>query len=287
MAKRLPDRWLNYTSIGAQVEGTPFVPLKVPLKKAFFKGRSPESFTPADVRSQLPNLGMMIDLTYTTKYYSPVEFNNYNIQHKKLLTKGHEIPQRSLVDKFIEIVNQFLSDEQNKDKQIGVHCTHGLNRTGYFVCAYMILEQGRNPRDTINVFNKARFHKMERANYLNSLMTLNSAERAPSDERRRSFEGRAPRDSYQRNDDRSYHQSSRNGRYSYAEGSGNWRRDSSPRKFERSSSREHREIYRRRDYDGNGGDNGHAANGNSERPMQYEARGQRSNQYRWSREEHH
>lgn len=137
------------------------------------------------------------------------------------------------------------------------------------------------------VFNKARFHKMERANYLNSLMTLNSAERAPSDERRRSFEGCAPRDSYQRNDDRSYHQSSRNGRYSYAEGSGNWRSDRSPRKFEPSSSREHREIYRRRDYDGNGGDNGHAANGNSERPRQYEARGQRSNQYRWSREEHH
>lgn len=139
------------------------------------------------------------------------------------------------------------------------------------------------------VFNKARFHKMERANYLNSLMTLNSAERAPSDDRR-SFEGRAPRDSYQRNEGRHYHQNSRNGRYNYAEGSGQWRRDRSPRNFERSSSREHREIHRRRDYGGNGGDNGHAsfaANGNGERSRQFESRGQRSNQYRWSREDHH
>lgn len=250
MASKYPDRWLNYTSIGAQVEGTPFVPLKVPLKNAFFKGRKKDSFTPVDVCSQIPNLGMIIDLTFTKKYYDPVEFTNRNIEHQKIYTKGHEIPQRSLVTKFIDIVKKFLSDEQNSDKLVGVHCTHGLNRTGYFVCAYMILEQGRNPRDTINVFNKARSHQMERANYLNSLLTLNSTER-----------------------------------YDYAECS--WRRDRLPRNYDPSRSREHRENYRRRDYGGDGyNDLPVDVNGNDERSRQYNSRGQHNNQYRWSRDGH-
>lgn len=276
MAMRYPDRWLDYTSIGAQVEGTPFVPLKVPLKKAFFKGRQKESFTPADVCSQLPNLGMVIDLTFTKKYYEPREFIDRNVEHQKIFTKGHEIPQRSLVDKFIDIVNTFLRDEQNRDKQIGVHCTHGLNRTGYFVCAYMILEQGRNPRDTINVFNKARSHKMERANYLNSLLSLSSAGRVSAESR--SFESQASRDSYQRNS-RSY-QEHRNGRYNNGDGPGSWRRERSPRNFGHSHSREHRENYRRRNYNDDRAD---GAPANGERHRQYDSR--RSNQYRWSRDD--
>lgn len=275
---RYPDRWLDYTSIGAQVEGTPFIPLKVPLKKAFFKGRQKESFTPADVCSQLPNLGLVIDLTFTKKYYEPREFIERNVEHQKIFTKGHEIPQRSLVNKFIEIVNSFLSDEQNSDKLIGVHCTHGLNRTGYFVCAYMILEQGRNPRDTINVFNKARSHQMERANYLNSLLSLSSAGRV-SDESRK-CETQASRDAHHRNG-RTHHEH-RNGRYNNGDGSGNWRRERSPRNFDRGHSREHRDNYRRRDYGADGGVDGYGG----ERHRQYDSRHQqRSNQHRWSRDD--
>ncbi|EAT44190.1 AAEL004437-PA [Aedes aegypti] len=76
---------------------------------------------------------------------------------------------------FIRTVNDFLAEEENKDKLIGVHCTHGLNRTGYFVCAYMILVQGLAPRAAINAFNDARAHTMERANYLNHLRSLTPA----------------------------------------------------------------------------------------------------------------
>lgn len=32
----------------------------------------------------------------------------------------------------------FIRSESDVDKLIGVHCTHGLNRTGYMVCRYMV-----------------------------------------------------------------------------------------------------------------------------------------------------
>lgn len=280
MAMKYPDRWLDYTSIGAQVDGTPFVPLKVPLKKAFFKGRQKESFTPADVCSQLPNLGMVIDLTFTKKYYEPREFIDRNVDHQKIYTKGHEIPQRSLVNKFIDIVNRFLSDEQNSDKLIGVHCTHGLNRTGYFVCAYMILEQGRNPRDTINVFNKARSHQMERANYLNSLLSLGSTGPGHVSDGSRNVESQAARDSFLRNGRSQYHEHRNNERYPNGEGTGSWRRDISPKNSDRFYPRNHRENYRRRNY---GNVDGTPTNHREYR--QYDSRHQRSHHYRWSRDD--
>lgn len=179
MACKYPDRWLDYSSIGAQVEGTQFIALKVPLAEKFFIKREEESFTPSDAVQQIPNLGLVIDLTFTSKYYNPSEFEKLNVQHKKIFTKGHEVPKRHLVNNFIRTVNDFLAEEENKDKLIGVHCTHGLNRTGYFVCAYMILVQGLEPKSAISAFNDARAHKMERANYLNSLRSLSPASYNP------------------------------------------------------------------------------------------------------------
>ncbi|XP_058829284.1 RNA/RNP complex-1-interacting phosphatase [Topomyia yanbarensis] len=170
MSRKFPDRWLDYTKFGNKVEGTPFIALKVPLNKDFFTDKKIERFTPEDVIKEIPNLGLMIDLTFTARYYNPVEFECEDVQHKKIYTKGHEVPARSLVNQFIHIVDDFLAKDKNKDKLIGVHCTHGLNRTGYFVCAYMILAQGQSPRVAIKLFNKARSHAMERANYLNSLL---------------------------------------------------------------------------------------------------------------------
>lgn len=35
------------------------------------------------------------------------------------------------------------------DKLIGVHCTHGLNRTGFLMCRYMIEEMKMSPLDAI------------------------------------------------------------------------------------------------------------------------------------------
>ena len=82
------------------------------------------------------------------------------VKYCKIFTKGHEVPDKGVVDKFYKAV------EGMEGKMIGVHCTHGLNRTGYLICRYMVEKMGLDPGEAIQAFDVARGHKQERGNYL-------------------------------------------------------------------------------------------------------------------------
>jgi hypothetical protein len=60
------------------------------------------------------------------------------------------------------------------EKLIGVHCTHGLNRTGFFVCAYMVLCNNLLPSDVLRNFQIARGYPIERGNYISSIIQFRS-----------------------------------------------------------------------------------------------------------------
>lgn len=55
-------------------------------------------------------------------------------------------------------------------KLVGIHCTHGLNRTGYFVVSYMVLVMSKSPSEAIKEFALARGYEIERENYLSGIM---------------------------------------------------------------------------------------------------------------------
>ncbi|XP_034752931.1 WAS/WASL-interacting protein family member 2-like [Etheostoma cragini] len=57
----------------------------------------------------------------------------------------------------------------SRDELIGVHCTHGLNRTGYLICRYLIDVDGMDPKEAVELFNASRGHAVERQNYLEDL----------------------------------------------------------------------------------------------------------------------
>nr|XP_058917986.1 RNA/RNP complex-1-interacting phosphatase-like [Kogia breviceps] len=42
-----------------------------------------------------------------------------------------------------------MKENNDNDRLIGVHCTHGLNRTGYLICRYLIDVEGMWPDDAI------------------------------------------------------------------------------------------------------------------------------------------
>ncbi|KAJ7426968.1 RNA/RNP complex-1-interacting phosphatase-like protein [Willisornis vidua] len=89
--------------------------------------------------------------------------------YSKILTMGHEIPNKETIFQFKCVVKKFLRDNKDNDKLIGVHCTHGLNRTGYLVCRYLIDVEGMEPNAAIELFNKSRGHPIERTNYIQDL----------------------------------------------------------------------------------------------------------------------
>ncbi|XP_014089217.2 RNA/RNP complex-1-interacting phosphatase isoform X1 [Bactrocera oleae] len=176
MARSIPDRWLNYTPMGQRVEGTRFIAFKVPLREAV--NENVEEQRRLDVTillKSIPNLGMIIDLTNTSRYYTPDCFVNKGLEYNKLMIPGHHIPPPYLVHRFKKLVFDFLNKNAGNDKLIGVHCTHGVNRTGYLICNYMISELDVKPEDAIDKFNHSRGHKIERKNYLDSLYDLTKA----------------------------------------------------------------------------------------------------------------
>uniref|UniRef100_A0A1I8HTP7 TYR_PHOSPHATASE_2 domain-containing protein n=1 Tax=Macrostomum lignano TaxID=282301 RepID=A0A1I8HTP7_9PLAT len=99
-----------------------------------------EQFTPSELMNRckqmkLP-LGLVVDLTFTTRYYNPQEFTSQGVKYEKIFVEGHNIPDQKCISRFEAVVNQFR--QESPDSVVAVHCTHGVNRTGYMICRYLI-----------------------------------------------------------------------------------------------------------------------------------------------------
>ncbi|XP_022455202.1 LOW QUALITY PROTEIN: RNA/RNP complex-1-interacting phosphatase-like [Delphinapterus leucas] len=136
--KHIPERWKDYLPVGQRMPGTRFIAVKVPLKTSFEKNLAPEEcFSPFDLFNKLQEhnekLGLIIDLTYTRRYYKPEDLPE-TIPYLKICTIGHQVPDDDTSFKFQCAVNGFLKENKDNDRLIGVHCTHCLNSTGYLIC---------------------------------------------------------------------------------------------------------------------------------------------------------
>ncbi|XP_049543289.1 RNA/RNP complex-1-interacting phosphatase homolog [Anopheles darlingi] len=170
MSTKIPDRWEAYSPYGGLIADR-FIPMKVPLSRNFTSVRPEDRFTPTDAIARLP-LGLVIDLTNTARYYEPNELSQGGVSHVKLQVMGKMVPKDAVVRRFIQIVDDYYRRPESHGRYVGVHCTHGLNRTGYLVCAYLILKLRYRARDAIDLFNARRGHEMERPNYLDNLYKM-------------------------------------------------------------------------------------------------------------------
>lgn len=171
----IPDRWLDYQAVGKRLPGTRFIAFKVPLKSSLNCHLSRcDVFGHWElldtVKRENQELGLIIDLTFTTRYYKPEDVPN-SLHCVKIFTAGHEIPSDATILTFKRTVCRFLRENSDNDKLIGVHCTHGLNRTGYLICRYLIDVDGVDPLEAIELFNSSRGHAIERKNYLEDLQS--------------------------------------------------------------------------------------------------------------------
>jgi atypical dual specificity phosphatase len=90
------------------------------------------------------------------------------------MVAGREVPAEADVADFIATVDEFRVRAKKSTPRrplIGVHCTHGLNRTGYFVCRYLMARMGFEPQEAIDAFDEARGHRQRRPYLLNHLKT--------------------------------------------------------------------------------------------------------------------
>lgn len=169
----IPDRWLDYKAVGKRLHGTRFIAFKVPLKQSLnHQLPCANVFGPWELLDTLnkenQELGLIIDLTFTTRYYNLQDVPE-SLLFVKIFTAGHEVPRDETILSFKRAVRRFLRDNADNDKLIGVHCTHGLNRTGYLICRYLIDVDGMDPKEAVELFNSSRGHAIERQNYLEDL----------------------------------------------------------------------------------------------------------------------
>ena len=192
MAGKIPDRWEDYIPMGTQVKGTRFITFKVPLTASLMSGiPADQHFTPdillKKIQEQGLQLGLIIDLTNTFRYYKPTCLKDTNTKHVKIKTEGHVVPSHQVQRQFFLAVDKFLEENSDNDMLIGVHCTHCLNRTGYLLCRYMIDRLSIAPDTAIEAFNVARGHHIEREIYLEDLRSASTP--IPTDDRDSDEEG--------------------------------------------------------------------------------------------------
>lgn len=173
---RLPPGWLDCPSYGQEIGC--LVPSKVPLGESFNDCIVPGkrySFKQVIHQQRVlgRKLGVVIDLTNTTRYYSVNDWKKEGIKYVKINCKGRgSVPENEAVNQFVYEVSQFLARQKNPKKYILVHCTHGHNRTGYMIIHYLMRTRLISVSQAIQIFSEARPPGIYKPDYIDALYTF-------------------------------------------------------------------------------------------------------------------
>lgn len=157
----LPQGWC-----GCPPMGTPlgfFLPCKTPLGAKHLKKIPDEHhFTPGQCITMAwerfgQEVGLVLDLTNTTRYYDSKDWTEHGIEYVKLPCRGRgQTPEPHSVNAFMWEAMRFqdIMQKSGQPKLMVVHCTHGFNRTGYMI-ANFIMRVGINVKYSENTLEEA------------------------------------------------------------------------------------------------------------------------------------
>uniref|UniRef100_A0A8V0X9Q7 mRNA-capping enzyme n=1 Tax=Gallus gallus TaxID=9031 RepID=A0A8V0X9Q7_CHICK len=169
---KIPPRWLHCPRRGQPVAGK-FLPLKTMLGPRYDDQVAEENrFHPSMLSNYLKSLkvkmGLLVDLTNTNRFYDRNDIQKEGIKYIKLQCKGHgECPTPENTETFIRVCEHF--SEKNPTELIGVHCTHGFNRTGFLICAFLVEKLDWSIEAAVATFAQARPPGIYKGDYLKEL----------------------------------------------------------------------------------------------------------------------
>lgn len=182
-SRKIPPRWEDYHALGSIIENTRIFPFKTPLKSSLQKRVFKEKrFTIIDLFRQLAingrELGLVINCSNTRRYYQKEDIEGMMVEYKGILCPGRCLLNKTdLVDNFEKAVEDFLLRNKDNNLLIGVHCSNGVDRTGYLICNYLIRKLGWSSHQALNAFEYARGHPIERGSYIQALHKADSDRR--------------------------------------------------------------------------------------------------------------
>ncbi|KAL1520285.1 hypothetical protein AB1Y20_023751 [Prymnesium parvum] len=164
---RLPAGWAESSPGGAALCG--LCPVKTPLSEDFALPERIERWTPADCVRACggEKVRLLIDLTASSRYYSPDQLPPAVVYHK-MPVAGHGVPSEEQVACILDRIGMMRS-EHGEGAVVVIHCTHGLNRTGYIVVRALVELHSYSLIDALDAFGKLRPPGLWRGEYVHAL----------------------------------------------------------------------------------------------------------------------
>ncbi|XP_004536441.1 mRNA-capping enzyme [Ceratitis capitata] len=169
----IPNRWLHCPRKSEVIIAERFLAFKTPLSRAFDDQMPQECLFPPEMifgycKTTKMSLGLWIDLTNTKRFYDRQIVESHNAQYVKLQCRGHgETPSPEQTRSFIEIVDHFINERPFNI--VGVHCTHGFNRTGFLIASYLVERLDYSIEAALAIFAEARPPGIYKQDYINEL----------------------------------------------------------------------------------------------------------------------
>lgn len=122
------------------------------------------------VRNWKGQIKAVVDISYETPIYDPRGLDNGGIEYHKFPTVSKIPPTAEEVQDFIKLIDRVrLIVSSSPDALIGVHCHYGFNRTGFFICSYLLEKEHYSVQQAIDVFQTQRPPGIRHIHFLDTL----------------------------------------------------------------------------------------------------------------------
>ncbi|KAL8671790.1 MAG: hypothetical protein Q9168_003713 [Polycauliona sp. 1 TL-2023] len=154
------------------------------------EAHSPEIF----VGKWKGKLRAVVDISHENPVYDPRGLEVGGIEYHKFPTVSKIPPTAEEVQEFIKLIDR-IRQTAATDALIGVHCHYGFNRTGFFICSYLIERENYSVQQAIEEFQTQRPPGIRHEHFQDTLgpafVGLRRAKRALAAQRRTSITSNA------------------------------------------------------------------------------------------------
>ena len=110
------------------------------------------------VRKWKDKLRAVVDISYENPVYDPRGLEDGGIEYHKFPTVSKIPPTANEVQDFIQLIDKLRQPTSTAatEASIGVHCHYGFNRTGFFICSYLIEKEKYSVQQALDEFQTRR-----------------------------------------------------------------------------------------------------------------------------------
>lgn len=125
-------------------------------------------------------IGLVVDVDGSKSYYKGYDVTEHGVEYLRVAVPEETVPDPFILDSVLAFIDRFCKRSNNC---VAIHCSDGINRTGYFCVAYLLLrtEEGAclTAREAVRAFEVARGCRMDSRLLLDALETLAAGRKEP------------------------------------------------------------------------------------------------------------